>query len=94
MAKRSNLRLRIQVLNAYSNNSPSCVCCGESEIKFLAIDHINGEGNEQRKQIGRRGTSFYRWLKDNNYPKGFQLLCHNCNMAKGFYGECPHQIAK
>ena len=26
----------------------------------------------------------------NYYPKNLQILCHNCNMAKGFYGECPH----
>lgn len=31
------------------------------------------------------------WLRRNNYPNGFQVLCHNCNMAKGFYGKCPHQ---
>ena len=32
-----------------------------------------------------------RWITKNNSPKGFQILCHNCNMAKGFYGKCPHQ---
>lgn len=31
------------------------------------------------------------WLKTNGYPDGFQTLCHNCNMAKGFYGICPHK---
>jgi hypothetical protein len=33
---------------------------------------------------------FYR-----GYPKdNFQLLCMNCNFAKGHRGECPHQTAK
>jgi len=32
----------------------------------------------------------YVWLKRNYFPTGFQLLCHNCNLAKGFYGKCPH----
>jgi radical SAM protein with 4Fe4S-binding SPASM domain len=31
-------------------------------------------------------------LKNNNYPKDlFRLLCHNCNMARGCYGYCPHE---
>ncbi len=85
--KISNLKLRIAVLNAYSNNDPKCACCGEKEIAFLAIDHINGGGNKHVKSIKGK---FYNWLKKNNYPKGFQVLCHNCNMAKGFYGKCPH----
>jgi hypothetical protein len=32
----------------------------------------------------------YLWLKRNNYPTGFRVLCHNCNLAIGFYGYCPH----
>ena len=31
------------------------------------------------------------WMIKNNFPKGFQVLCHNCNLAKGFYGKCPHE---
>jgi hypothetical protein len=30
----------------------------------------------------------------NNFPEGFQILCHNCNFAKGFprnNGKCPHE---
>ena len=34
----------------------------------------------------------YRWLKKHGFPKeGFQLLCYNCNCAKGFFGKCPHK---
>ena len=32
----------------------------------------------------------YRWLKNHNYPEGFQVLCYNCNLPKGVYGVCPH----
>jgi hypothetical protein len=31
---------------------------------------------------------------ENNYPKGFQILCHNCNVAKGLIGNnniCTHE---
>ncbi len=65
-----------------------CACCGEKEVKFLCIDHIDGGGNQHRKTIKTR--SIGEWLKTNNYPKGFQVLCHNCNMAKSIYGKCPH----
>lgn len=71
-----------------------CICCGEKEIKFLCIDHINGGGNEHRREMTKNksgnGGNIYYWLVKNNFPPGFQILCHNCNMAKGFYGECPH----
>lgn len=67
-----------------------CVCCGESNQVFLAIDHINNDGSKHRKAISRK--MIYGWLIKNNFPPGFQLLCHNCNMAKSILGKCPHAI--
>lgn len=64
-----------------------CVCCGEATIEFLAIDHINNDGYKQRKNIK---INIYSWIIKNNYPKDLQILCHNCNLAKAFYGRCPH----
>jgi hypothetical protein len=77
---------KIKALNAYGGK---CKCCGENEPKFLAIDHENGGGNEHRKTIGNQ--TIYLWLKKNNYPKGFRVLCHNCNMAIAFWKICPHK---
>lgn len=78
---------RLEVLAAYGNK---CSCCGESEPAFLSIDHINNDGASHRRQIKR--ANIYWWLKRNNFPKdNFELLCHNCNMAKGLYGKCPHK---
>jgi hypothetical protein len=84
---------RLATMQAYGG--PICKCCGETELKFLSIDHINGGGSKHRKEYGvGGGKGIYRWLAKNNYPPGFQVLCHNCNLAKGFYGSCPHtQIA-
>lgn len=68
-----------------------CACCGETRIEFLSIDHIAGGGNKHRREItGTCGTRFYGWLKKNNYPEGYQVLCMNCNFAKGHFGSCPH----
>ena len=57
--------------------------------EFLAIDHINGGGNKHRKEL--KNDKLPGWLAKNNFPEGFRILCHNCNMALGFYGFCPHQ---
>ena len=80
--------LRLDAFNHYGG--AICACCGETQYEFLALDHINGGGGEHRRSIGG-GTNLYSWLKKNNYPEGFQVLCHNCNMAKAYYGKCPHQ---
>lgn len=77
-----------------------CSCCGESELMFLALDHIDGGGNEHRRVIGNNknnrcgssSTQFYKWVEKNNYPDFLQILCHNCNMGKHLNGGvCPHQ---
>jgi len=72
-----------------------CACCGETEEAFLAIDHINGGDTQHRKEIAKQGfggNGIYYWLRKNNYPKGFQVLCHNCNWGKYVNnGICPHK---
>ena len=83
--KRRRKELRINVLTYYGGK---CVCCGETTIEFLSMDHIDGGGTYHRRHIQRR---IWNWLKSNNYPGGFQVLCFNCNLAKGFHGYCPHK---
>jgi hypothetical protein len=85
-----NQKRKLKVLTHYGLK---CKCCGESEIKFLTIHHMNNDGKEHRKIIGN-GSPIYRWLIENDFPSGFQVLCMNCNWAKGIYGECPHKEVK
>jgi hypothetical protein len=70
--------------------------CGA--ITELEIDHKYGYGKEHRIEIGvkpHNSSAFYRWLRDNNYPKdytvngitykdGFRVLCrkHNARQPK------------
>lgn len=90
--KKYYYKLKNSTLIHYSGDPPKCACCGETIYEFLTIDHIDNKGAEHRKKIGiSGGASFYIWLKHNGYPKGFQILCLNCNWAKGIYGICPHQ---
>lgn len=84
------LLYRISALLAYGW---SCACCGEDRYEFLVIDHVNGGGNKHRNEIGG-GHLIYYWLADNDYPQGFQVLCQNCNSARGHYGYCPHEEEK
>ncbi len=86
--------LRAEVLAAYGG---ACKCCGERTPEFLAVDHVNNDGAEHRKMLRQkpdpseiRSAEIYYWLREKGYPEGFQILCHNCNIAKGLYGACPH----
>lgn len=79
---------RLLVLKHYSKGKFECACCGENGYDFLEIDHINNDGNKHRREDGF--TDLARWLINNNYPQGFQILCTNCNRSKGKHGICHH----
>ena len=76
------------------NYGGKCTCCGETAIEFLALDHVNGDGNKERKALRTGGSSFYYHVIRQGYPERYRLLCHNCNMARGLYGYCPHSKGK
>lgn len=81
---------RIEALQAYGGLIPACACCGETGLLFLSLDHVNGGGRQHRRETG--GGGFYVWLRKNNYPAGFQVLCHNCNLGRELNGGiCPHK---
>jgi hypothetical protein len=89
-SRRANVALRIETLEAYGGCR--CACCGETLVEFLEIDHINNNGGSHRREINKvGGGKFYRWLRANGYPDGYQVLCSNCNLAKFRSGECPHE---
>lgn len=77
-----------------SHYGTTCACCGESEQAFLEIDHINNNGADHRREIGRMDICV--WIVENNYPEGmFQILCANCNHGKyRAGGVCPHEKAR
>lgn len=87
--KEHRVRLKRAAIDTYGG---VCACCGESDLEFLTIDHINNDGNKWRRNGWSGGIKFYRQLKNAGYPKGeLQVLCFNCNCAKAFYGYCPHE---
>lgn len=86
--------LRDEVYEAYGGYI--CACCGETERAFLSFDHINNDGSSHKREHGiKTGEQLHRWLKRNNYPPGFQVLCMNCNWGKrNNNGVCPHVSGK
>ncbi|OGD53431.1 hypothetical protein A3K80_00500 [Candidatus Bathyarchaeota archaeon RBG_13_38_9] len=76
-ALKNQAKIRLEVSKHYGHK---CACCGESNINFLTIHHINGR-NKDCKEDKYSGVHGWRWLKENNYPPGYQLLCWNCNCS-------------
>ena len=77
-----------------SATEPYCHCPGHDErcIELLVIDH---KKKRTKKEKGLTGKSFYKYLKENNYPEGYQVLCFSCNFVKELYnGKCPHLFEK
>lgn len=79
-----NHKLKVEVLSHYSIftikpmcSVPGCLIC---DIDMLCIDHINNDGSKHRKEVGR--ARLYGWLKNNDFPLGFQVLCANHNLKK------------
>lgn len=92
-ARQTRRRRRLEVFEAYGG--AFCACCGEDTYEFLTMDHINGDGASHRRELGNvrgeRGMDIYFWLRRNNFPPGFRVLCMNCNFSLGYHGYCPHR---
>lgn len=81
--QRCNINLKIDIFKHYSGDTPHCASCGEKDILVLCLDHINGGGEKHRHSLNViGGIAFYRKLKKQGYPVGYQILCANCNLRK------------
>jgi hypothetical protein len=93
-SNRSYHKTRLEVIAHYSPDI-SCVKCGfKNHIAALSIDHIDGSGNEMRRNV-KGHSQIYRWLKKNEYPEGYQVLCMNCQFIKKHENnECTTYLRK
>jgi hypothetical protein len=71
-------RLKLSVMTHYGGCK--CARCGISDIDVLSVDHIDNSGSKHRLEVP--ASRIYQWLKRNNFPPGFQVLCMNCNLKK------------
>jgi hypothetical protein len=86
LKQKHNEKIKTKVIQAYSKSGEvKCDWCGFSDIRALCIDHVNNNGAEERRRLKDKtfaGRNFYKWLIDNNFPEGYQILCANCNLIK------------
>ena len=64
-----------------------CACCGEDDIKFLTIDHINNDGHLTKKKRSSALTA----LVKGPLREDIRVLCWNCNCGRYINSNiCPH----
>jgi hypothetical protein len=81
-SRRARQAARDAVLDHYGR---VCACPGCGATKRLTIDHVNGDGKAHRIALfGYNAESYrmYRWLIEQGFPDGFQVLCGPCNSSK------------
>lgn len=87
-AKGYRRKLRLEFLEEFGGK---CFCCGETHPYFLTLEHIHGRTKVKGKSRGLPSSAELAKARSEGWPKDkYQLLCYNCNCAKGRYGACPH----
>jgi hypothetical protein len=80
------LKLKQRAVNALGGK---CVCCGETELLFLTLDHVNEDGGTHRKSDDRaRSTKLWQQMLSGECNYEMQVLCANCHLAKNGPGKC------
>jgi hypothetical protein len=83
-AKEQREIIRNEFFNIYGN---ICRCCGETNRRFLTLDHINNDGylSPHRQYEITKAIKFVDKTR-------YQTLCYNCNCGKRVNnGICPHK---
>lgn len=75
-------KIKVDVLTHYGDGKFACIACEKTDFDILTIDHINGNGNQHRRESHLGGITFYRWLIKQGFPEDYQTLCYNCQMKK------------
>jgi hypothetical protein len=96
-AQRYTRKLRLEVFTHLCHGEkPHCQCpgCTVDYIEFLTLDHVPPDTGKKHRAENNLGTGAARlWLqvKREGYPEGqYQMLCQNCNHAKGHKrAACP-----
>ncbi len=76
--------IRLVCLRYYSGKKiPECANpeCRQTNVRFLQLDHIEGDGKRERKKYGV-ARKFFTYLILNKFPSNLQVLCSYCNASK------------
>jgi len=82
-SKKHSAEIRISFIEMYGGK---CECCGETQVEFLTLDHMN----YSTKEKGETGTRAYMKAIKSYRPDLYQVSCYNCNCARR-HGTCPHK---
>jgi transcriptional regulator with XRE-family HTH domain len=75
--------LKARVVDKYGGK---CVCCEETCLGFLTIDHTDNNGHAERS------ATFYAQLDRESRRKDLEVMCFNCNCGRAANGGvCPHR---
>lgn len=85
---RERAKMKLDYLHALGSK---CSCCGESDQRFLTLDHVRNDGNKHREEFNCQ--QIMRQARKEGYPTDkYQVLCFNCNCGKSANGGiCPHR---
>lgn len=76
-SRQSKAKLRARLFDMYGH---ACCLCGFSNKVALTLDHITGNGNVERKELGERGV-YLRALAEYK-PAEYRTLCMNCQFVE------------
>ena len=77
-------KVRKAVIDIYGGH---CACCGVDKYEFLALDHVNGGGRQDR--LVRSPFTMYTEVYKGGSPLDkYRILCHNCNNVCAPIGCC------
>ena len=78
--RESKHRIRMASLARLGNR---CIQCGFRDWRALQIDHINGKGRKECRELGADGIQ-RKILSMKNPETEYQCLCANCNWIKRY----------
>lgn len=72
--------IRRQIVQALGGK---CAHCPVTDFRVLEIDHVYGDGCEERRAHGN-GRTYLKHILAQSHEGRYQLLCANCHKIKGF----------
>ncbi len=91
-AREYQAELRRRVMALLGNR---CSCCGETEPRFLTLEHVGGGGNAERRSLNSTGNrKLFEHILAGKLPREkYDCLCYTCNFSRAHNnGLCPHQV--
>jgi hypothetical protein len=81
--KENHLKLRLKALIVVGKNNLKCSNCGCKDVRILEINHMNGNGSQEFKNIYRSNIKKFYTDIINSRRKidDLNILCRVCNQA-------------